>query len=106
MMLICFHKLTMQLEYFETILNPYLTVDATESLKSLQGAVLEKATESISETVENNPGGHQRKPTRGSEDAISDDKQSSVSPDDLLVRPFLLNHHLIFTIFNTAYRFS
>ncbi|XP_010498566.1 PREDICTED: exocyst complex component SEC5B isoform X1 [Camelina sativa] len=79
-----FCQLMLELEYFETILNPYLTVDATESLKSLQGAVLEKATESISESVENNPGGHQRKPTRGSEDAISDDKQSSVSPDDLL----------------------
>ncbi|KAG7655047.1 Exocyst complex component EXOC2/Sec5 N-terminal domain [Arabidopsis suecica] len=79
-----FCQLMLELEYFETILKPYLTVDATESLKSLQGAVLEKAIESISETVENNPGGHQRKPTRGSEDAISDDKQSSVSPDDLL----------------------
>ncbi|ESQ34678.1 hypothetical protein EUTSA_v10006745mg [Eutrema salsugineum] len=79
-----FCQLMLELEYFETILNPYLTPDATESLKSLQGAVLEKATESISETAENNAGGHHRKPTRGSEDAISDDKQSSVSPDDLI----------------------
>ncbi|CAG7869573.1 unnamed protein product [Brassica rapa] len=73
-----------QLEYFETILRPYLTVDATESLKSVKGAVLEKVLESIIETVKNNPGGHQWKPTRGSEDAILNDKQSYVSPDDLL----------------------
>ncbi|KAL1193036.1 Exocyst complex component SEC5B [Cardamine amara subsp. amara] len=79
-----FCQLMLELEYFENILNPYFTDDATESLKSLQGALLEKAIESISETAENNPGGHQRKPTRGSEDAVSDDKQSSVSPDDLL----------------------
>uniref|UniRef100_A0A1J3DA09 Exocyst complex component SEC5 n=1 Tax=Noccaea caerulescens TaxID=107243 RepID=A0A1J3DA09_NOCCA len=79
-----FCQLMLELEYFETILNPYFTVDATESLKSLQGAVLEKAIESISETAEHNPGGNHRKPARGSEDAVSDDKQSSVSPDDLL----------------------
>ncbi|KAG5392825.1 hypothetical protein IGI04_022788 [Brassica rapa subsp. trilocularis] len=84
MMLICFHQLITQLEYFETILRPYLTVDATESLKSVKGAVLEKVLESIIETVKNNPGGHQWKPTRGSEDAILNDKQSYVSPDDLL----------------------
>ncbi|XP_010537274.1 PREDICTED: exocyst complex component SEC5A isoform X2 [Tarenaya hassleriana] len=80
-----FCQLMLELEYFETILNPYFTADATESLKSLQGALLEKAIESISEAVENPPG-HHRRPTRGSEDAISDDKQqgSSVSPDDLL----------------------
>lgn len=96
----------MQLEYFETILNPYFTVDATESLKSLQGAVLEKAIESISETAENNPGGNHRKPARGSEDAVSDDKQSSVSPDDLLVRLFFsLNHTIwIVTIFKAKNR--
>ncbi|CAH2036657.1 unnamed protein product [Thlaspi arvense] len=79
-----FCQLMLELEYFETILNPYLTADATESLKSLQGAVLEKATESISDTAENNAGGNHRKQTRGSEDAVSDDKQSSVSPDDLI----------------------
>ncbi|KAG2268938.1 hypothetical protein Bca52824_063493 [Brassica carinata] len=69
---------------FETILRPYLTVDAIESLKSVQGAVLEKALESIIETIKDNPGGHQWKPTRGGVDAILNDKQSSVSPDDLL----------------------
>lgn len=53
MMLICFHQLITQLEYFETILRPYLTVDATESLKSVKGAVLEKVLESIIETVKN-----------------------------------------------------
>ncbi|CAN7021711.1 unnamed protein product, partial [Brassica rapa subsp. trilocularis] len=58
------HRLITQLEYFETILRPYLTVDATESLKSVKGAVLEKVLESIIETVKNNPGGHQWKPTR------------------------------------------
>lgn len=50
MMLICFHQLITQLEYFETI---YLTIDATESLKSVKGAVLEKVLESIIETVKN-----------------------------------------------------
>ncbi|CAF2084688.1 unnamed protein product [Brassica napus] len=47
------HRLITQLEYFETILRPYLTVDATESLKSVKGAVLEKALESIIETFKN-----------------------------------------------------
>jgi exocyst complex component 2 len=75
-----------QLEYFETILNPYLTPDARESLKSLQGVLLEKATENVTETVENP--GHQRRSTRGSEDALADDRQQgmTVSPDDLIVR--------------------
>lgn len=76
---------TLQLEYFETILNPYFTSDARESLKSLQGVLLEKATESVSEAVENP--GHHRRPTRGSEDALDDRQQGmSVSPDDLIVR--------------------
>lgn len=79
---------TLQLEYFETILNPYFTPDARESLKSLQGVLLEKATESVSEAVENP--GHHRRATRGSEDALVDDKQQgmNVSPDDLIVRIF------------------
>jgi exocyst complex component 2 len=77
----------LQLEYFETVLNPYFTPDARESLKSLQGVLLEKATESMTETMENP--GHHRRPTRGSEDALADDRQGmSVSPDDLIVRNF------------------
>ncbi|XWS21776.1 hypothetical protein CRYUN_Cryun30bG0083800 [Craigia yunnanensis] len=79
-----FCQLMLELEYFETILNPYFTADARESMKSLQGLLLEKATESISEVVEN-PGHHWR-PTRGSEDALADERQQgvSVSPDDLI----------------------
>ena len=75
----------MQLEYFETVLNPYLTAGARESLKSLQGVLLDKATENVSENVENP--GHNRRATRGSEEA-ADDRQDgmSVSPDDLIVR--------------------
>ena len=75
----------LQLEYFETILNPYFTADARESLKSLQGVLLDKATESVSENAENP--GHNRRATRGSEEA-ADDRQDgmSVSPDDLIVR--------------------
>ncbi|KAJ6306838.1 hypothetical protein OIU78_022033 [Salix suchowensis] len=68
------------LEYFETILNPYLTPDASESIKSLQGVLLENATESVE-----NPG-HHRRSTLGSEDALADDRQQgmTVSPDDLI----------------------
>ncbi|GMN51854.1 hypothetical protein TIFTF001_020998 [Ficus carica] len=78
-----FCQLMLELEYFETILNPYFTSDARESLKSLQGVLLEKATESVSEAVENP--GHHRRPTRGSEDALDDRQQGmSVSPDDLI----------------------
>ena len=93
---------TLQLEYFETILNPYFTPDARESLKSLQGVLLEKATESVSETVENP--GHHRRPTRGSEDALVDDRQQgmNVSPDDLIVRIFshpTYEMHLSFGIY-------
>ncbi|KAJ6412519.1 hypothetical protein OIU84_005550 [Salix udensis] len=75
-----FCQLMLELEYFETILNPYLTPDARESLKSLQGVLLEKATESVE-----NPG-HQRRSTLGSEDALADDRQQgmTVSPDDLI----------------------
>ncbi|CAN0909983.1 Exocyst complex component SEC5A [Linum grandiflorum] len=78
-----FCQLMIELEYFETILNPYFTPAARESLKSLQGVLLEKATENVSEVAENP--GHQRRPTRGSEDAASDDRQQgTVSPDDLI----------------------
>ncbi|KAJ6954097.1 exocyst complex component SEC5B-like [Populus alba x Populus x berolinensis] len=79
-----FCQLMLELEYFETILNPYLTPDARESLKSLQGVLLEKATENVTEAVENP--GHQRRPTRGSEDALADDRLQgmTVSPDDLI----------------------
>lgn len=82
--IVCFDiYIFLQLEYFETILNPYFTPDARESLKSLQGVLLEKATETLSEAVDNP--GHQRRPTRGSEDA--DERQGlMVSPDDLIVR--------------------
>lgn len=80
----------MQLEYFETILNPYITSDASESLKSLQGVLLEKATESVSESIESPS--HNRRATRGSDDVLADDRQHgmTVSPDDLIVRNSLL----------------
>lgn len=79
----------LQLDYFETILNPYFTHDARESLKNLQGVLLEKATVSVAEAVENP--GHHRRPTRGSEDALADERQQgmTVSPDDLIVRIFI-----------------
>lgn len=85
----------MQLEYFETILNPYFTPDAREALKSLQGVLLNKATESGTENLENP--GHNRRATRGSEDAVPDDKPPgmTVSPDDLIVRSLLLLRFLI-----------
>ncbi|WZZ33853.1 hypothetical protein YC2023_017254 [Brassica napus] len=79
-----FCQVMFELEYFETVLNLYFTSDATASLKTLQGTVLEIAIESVSESVETTPG-HNRRPTRGSEDTASDDRQgSSVSADDLL----------------------
>ncbi|XP_050214544.1 exocyst complex component SEC5A [Mercurialis annua] len=78
-----FCQLMLELEYYETILNPYFTPDARESLKSLQGVLLEKATENVAEAVENP--GHQRRSTRGSEDALDDRQQGmNVSPDDLI----------------------
>ncbi|XP_021771596.1 exocyst complex component SEC5A-like [Chenopodium quinoa] len=79
-----FCQLMLELEYFETVLNPYFTNDARESLKSLQGMLLEKATESVTEVVENP--GHHRRSTRGGEDALVDERQQgvSVSPDDLI----------------------
>ncbi|XP_044511226.1 exocyst complex component SEC5A-like isoform X2 [Mangifera indica] len=79
-----FCQLMLELEYLETILNPYLTPIAMASLKSLQGVLLEKATESASEAVENP--GHHRRSTRGSEDALADERQQgmTLSPDDLI----------------------
>ncbi|KAM0901101.1 hypothetical protein ACQ4PT_020200 [Festuca glaucescens] len=79
-----FCQLMLELEYFETVLHTYFSTEAEQALKSLQENLLEKACESVAEALENP--GHNRRPTRGSEDAASDDKQgSSVSPDDLLV---------------------
>ncbi|XP_052200821.1 exocyst complex component SEC5A-like isoform X2 [Diospyros lotus] len=76
-----FCQLMLELEYFEIILNPYFTHEARESLTSLRGVLLEKATESVSESIETPS--HHRRPTRGSEDALSDDRQQA-SPDDLI----------------------
>ncbi|XP_058087887.1 exocyst complex component SEC5B-like isoform X2 [Magnolia sinica] len=80
-----FCQLMLELEYFETILNAYFTPDSREALKSLQGLLLEKASESVIETSENP--GHHRRPTRGSEEALVDDRQQgmTMSPDDLIV---------------------
>ncbi|KAL6652880.1 hypothetical protein ACP70R_011805 [Stipagrostis hirtigluma subsp. patula] len=78
-----FCQLMLEFEYFETVLHAYFSPEAEQSLKSLQENLLEKACETVAEVLENP--GHQRRPTRGSEDAASDDKQPSVSPDDLLV---------------------
>ncbi|XP_044475381.1 exocyst complex component SEC5A-like [Mangifera indica] len=77
-----FCQLMLELEYFEVILNPYLTLVAMESLKSFQGMLLEKATESVSEAMENP--GHHRRPTRGSEEADERQPGMTVSPDDLI----------------------
>ncbi|CAL9193176.1 unnamed protein product [Musa hybrid cultivar] len=78
-----FCQLMLELEYFETVLNTYFSPQAHEALKRLQGLLLEKACESATEPSENP--GHQRRSTRGSEDAMAEDRQSTVSPDDLLV---------------------
>lgn len=79
-----FCQLMLELEYFETVLHTYFSADAHEALKSLQGLLLEKACESTTELAENP--GHRRRATRGSEDAMTDDRHqgSSISPDDLL----------------------
>lgn len=77
-----FCQLMLELEYFETILNQYLSPDASESLKSLQGVLLEKATESSSEP--NDTPKHRRRATRGSDDMVADDRQGTVSPDELI----------------------
>ncbi|KAL3641695.1 hypothetical protein CASFOL_012510 [Castilleja foliolosa] len=75
-------QLMLELEYFETILNPYFTHDARDSLKSLQGVLLEKAIETVTETVETPS--HQRRATRGSDDVLAEDRLSTASPDDLI----------------------
>ena len=76
----------LQIEFFETILNQYFTPDVSESLKSLQGAILEKATESSSEPSDTPK--HRRRATRGSDDLLGDEKQGTISPDELIVRYF------------------
>ncbi|KAJ4966376.1 hypothetical protein NE237_018225 [Protea cynaroides] len=102
-----FCQLMLELEYFETVLNPYFTPEARESFKSLQGVLLEKASESVIESSENP--GHHRRPTRGSEDGIVDERQQgmSVSPDDLIAlaqqySSELLQQELERTRINTA----
>ncbi|KAM3305697.1 exocyst complex component SEC5A [Capsicum chacoense] len=79
-----FCQLMLELDYFETILNPYFTHETRESLKTLQGVLLEKATESVAEATETPT--HNRRPTRGSDDVFLDDRQQgmTVSPDDLI----------------------
>ncbi|KAK4722207.1 hypothetical protein R3W88_012440 [Solanum pinnatisectum] len=79
-----FCQLMLELDYFETILNPYFTHEARESLKTLQGALLEKATECTTDSTETPT--HNRRPTRGSDDVFLDDRQQgmTVSPDDLI----------------------
>lgn len=72
-----------QLDYFETVLNAYFSQEAHQALKSLQGNLLDKACESASDETP----GHHRRPTRGSDDPMADDRSNpSVSADDLLVR--------------------
>ncbi|XP_010241714.1 PREDICTED: exocyst complex component SEC5A-like [Nelumbo nucifera] len=79
-----FCQLMLELEYFETVLNQYFSTGARESLKSLQGVLLEKASESMTESSE--VPGHLHRSTRGSEEAIADDRQQgmTVSEDDLI----------------------
>ncbi|KAJ6817742.1 exocyst complex component SEC5A-like [Iris pallida] len=79
-----FCQLMLELEYFETVLHTYFSPEAHDAFKSLQGMLLEKACESASESTENP--GHNRRATRGSEDAMADDRSQgpTVSPDDLL----------------------
>ncbi|XP_038897676.1 exocyst complex component SEC5A-like isoform X1 [Benincasa hispida] len=100
-----FCQLMLELEYFETILNPYFTSDARESLKSLQGVLLEKATESVTEAADNP--GHNRRPTRGSEEAIDERQQGATAPDELIAlaqqySTELLQQELERTRINTA----
>lgn len=79
-----FCQLMLELEYIETVLHSYFSPAAHESLKSLQGLLLERACDGTSDSVENP--GHHRRSTKGSEDTITDDRQqgSGVSPDDLI----------------------
>lgn len=77
-----FCQLMLEIEFFETILNQYFTPDVSESLKSLQGAILEKATESSSEPSDTPK--HRRRATRGSDDLLGDEKHGTISPDELI----------------------
>jgi hypothetical protein len=80
---ICQFLFFVQLDYFETVLNAYFSQEAHQALKSLQGNLLDKACESASDETP----GHHRRPTRGSDDPMADDRSNpSVSADDLLVR--------------------
>lgn len=66
-------------------MTTYFTHEARESLKTLQGVLLEKATESVPETIGTPSQG--RRSTRGNDDAVQDERQQggAVSPDDLIV---------------------
>lgn len=76
-----FCQLMLELDYFETVLNAYFSQEAHQALKSLQGNLLDKACESASDETP----GHHRRPTRGSDDPMADDRSNpSVSADDLL----------------------
>lgn len=65
-------------------MNTYFTHEARESLKTLQGVLLEKATESVPETVETPT--NSRRQTRGNDDGLQDERQQggTISPDDLI----------------------
>ena len=88
--------LLLQLEYFETILNPYFTPDARESLGSLQGVLLEKATEGVTDAADNQ--GHNRQSTRGSEEALDERQQGAAAPDELIVRSIFLHCILLYML--------
>ncbi|CAN6444957.1 unnamed protein product [Victoria cruziana] len=90
----CLHLRILQLEYFETILHAYITPEARESLKSLHDLLLEKASESMNESLETPM--HGRRPTRG-EDALMEDKQhgAAMSPDDLIALAQQYNSELL-----------
>ncbi|KAH9321769.1 hypothetical protein KI387_016408, partial [Taxus chinensis] len=77
-------QLMLELDYFETILHTYLTPVALEALKSLRDLLLEKASETVSESLDNV--GHNKRLTRGggSEDGLAGDERQLVSPDDLI----------------------
>ncbi|KAL8171929.1 LOW QUALITY PROTEIN: hypothetical protein V2J09_023733 [Rumex salicifolius] len=101
-----FCQLMIELEYFETVLSPYFTDGASESLKSLQSMLLDKAIESVTDSVENQ--GHNRRPTRGGEELLEERQQGmSMSPDDLIAlaqqcSSELLQAELMRTRLNTA----
>lgn len=79
-----FCQLMLELEYIETVLHTYFSPDAREAFKSLQGLLLDKASECVTESVEHP--GHQRRSTRGSEDAMTEERQqtASATPDELI----------------------